>query len=278
MEKGTVSPDNAKDFADGAFAFGGNVVLVQGKKAQVYKRPEFPRLTKPKKRGIIKTFSPGARRRLLDWIAIIDWDALPRGMFITLTYPDEVANRTYHETTDQRNHLILKMERYLKEKLLLIWRKELAVRKSGRYRKFLVQHFHLCVFTEKRPEVSRIKQWWKECIGWAGNVQVHRKLMPGQHAAFYMAKYLTKPDEEESILEDVTYVNKPGKAWDWRRKELLPLKPLDYWIGLSNEEYDRVLEQALCLCPKAIEHELESFTVRGVPSDEVRRIVREVLS
>lgn len=277
MEKGQIPPHKAKEFAEQARQKGGNVILSQGKATQFYRPPKYRKVVQPAKRGTIKTFSPASRRRLQDYIARIDWSRMPKGAFITVTYPDERAKLTMKQTTDQRNLLVLKIERHFKEPLLHIWRKECVPRKSGRYKKYRVQHFHLCVFTTQWIPVAKLNEWWRECIKWPYEVQVHRKHMDGEHAAFYMAKYLTKDEEQSSILEDGSYLNSPGRMWGWRREEMIPYKPLDYWIGLSNEQYDAVIAETLCLCPKACEFALESFTVRGVPSDEARKIIRQML-
>lgn len=254
-----------------------NEIHIQGKIIKFHRTPLTADLPKPAKRGQIKGYSPGSRRRLLDCIARLDWQRLNDGMFVTLTYPDEVAAVDMATATMQRTHFIRYVEKHLSEKTLMLWRKEHQRRKSGENKGISVQHFHLCIFTAKRIECWRINDWWKRSIQWPWNVQTHRKVLTsGIHAAFYFAKYLTV-EKPQGILEYVSYLTKPGRAWGWHRKELRPFLPHHSFVGITDEQWDSIMEQVLVYKPKAVTFGMESFTILGKDADDAAKVIYEVL-
>src|SRR5207253_6592984 len=63
-------------------------------------------------RGVCAGYTDAARVRMLQVVAAIDWKAAGEILFVTLTYPDCVANATYRERTTQRSLMQRYIEKY----------------------------------------------------------------------------------------------------------------------------------------------------------------------
>ncbi len=222
--------------------------------------------------------SQKSRFNLLRWIARIDWDQLPMGYFVTLTYPDEKARVGLRRATIQRTHFIRCMEKSLQEQIPILWRKEYKARLSGRWQGVGVFHWHLCVFTDKPLDNFMVNAWWTKIIKAKRFIQTDVKPMSsGQHAAMYTAKYLTK-ERNKGILDNAPKLTKPGRAWGWLRKELIPMCPIYHVIDLSTDQWQRIMEQVCVLSPHGAGQEIESFTLLGPNADEAQKIIAEVMS
>lgn len=216
-----------------------------------------------KKDQIINEFSPGARLRLLKQVATIDWDKLPRGLFVTLTYPDDRADVEVRTATIQRHRFIRDTETYLQAKIPILWRKEQQKRKSGTHTGKYVSHFHLCVFSERFVPHAVVRDIWRKILGTTGALCTDVKRMrSGEHAAFYLAKYLSKP-RHPSSLDYGLYLNKPGRAWGWHRKDLVPLHEPRYLTDLAPMALKAVYDEARRLRKIPDEWSCPSITLLG---------------
>lgn len=219
-----------------------------------------------------------SRFHLLRWIARIDWMQLRTGWFVTLTYPDELAAVQIAEATDQRTKFVRYAEKHLGEQLPILWRKELQTRKSGVHVGIGVPHWHLCVFTHKQLTNALVNEWWTKCLKATEFIQTDvQEMNDGQHAAFYLAKYLTQ-EKQSGILDDVPKLANPGRAWGWMRKNRLPLCPCELHVGIDMERWQRLMEQLRALRVDENGQEIESFTLIGPRADEAKKIIAEILS
>jgi len=255
-----------------------NSVFIKGKLVVLKTYLTTPPVADPVLRGEIKEFSPGSRFRLLKKIATIDWDKLPQGLFVTLTYPDKLASAETKTTTMHRHHWIRYMEKYLCEKVPILWRKEQQRRKSGDHVGLHVQHYHLCIFTDKLLPHELVRDWWRRTIKAVGPLATDVKRMDsGEHAAFYLAKYLSKRESSPS-LDYVSYLTKPGRAWGFHRPQLLPYHPTDSFVGLTEEQYEAILDETRPLWSDGSARTWQSFTLLGQQAEEAAKKIYEILA
>jgi len=256
----------------------GHLIFIQGKLVIVKAAPATQVRKKPNERKKIKGLSQKSRFNLLRWIARIDWDQLPKGYFVTLTYPDERARVGLRRATVQRSHFVRATENHLEEQIPILWRKEYKTRQTGRWAGVQVFHWHLCVFTAKPLDNLFVNEAWTKIIKAKRFIQTDVKPMnSGQHAAMYTAKYLTK-EKGRGILDNAPKLTKPGRAWGWLRKNLIPMCPIYHVIDLSTEQWQRIMEQVCALSPHGAGQEIESFTLLGPKAMEAQTIIAEVLS
>lgn len=252
-------------------------IFIQGAMVQVKRSLKSRSKKKPVYRGTIKGFSQKSRFNLLKRIARIDWPMLRHGWFVTLTYPDRQASVTLATATDQRWKFVQRLEKHLSEKLLILWRKELQVRKSGVFEGIGVPHWHLCIFTEQDLDNWSTNLFWSEVIKAEQFVQTKVQWMnSGQHAAFYCAKYLTE-EKQSGILDNAPYLASPGRAWGWMHKDKLPMCPSELHLGIETDKWQRLMEQLGALWPQIATQEMESFTLIGPNAEEAKKIIAEIL-
>jgi hypothetical protein len=232
----------------------------------------------PGMRGEIKAFSAGARFRLLKLIAMIDWSKLREGRFVTLTYPDSVAAVTPRQASIHRHLWMRSLEKHVGKRMPIIWRKEQQIRKSGQYRDLFVQHFHLCVFCGEWLDKALVRQWWRKALHVCGDLATDVKAMNnGEHAAFYLAKYLTKT-AGSAALDYSAYLSKPGRAWGVHRKELLPMCKMETFPDVSEEDYAALCEYCKAFWPDRPWYLSESFTLLGQQGEKAAKDIREFLA
>ncbi len=255
-----------------------NSVTIQGKFVEIkglrpHGNPPPPGTRKP-----ITEFSRKARLRLLKLIAKIDWSRLPHGMFITLTYPDECLPFSIRQATMQRSHFIRKLEKHLTGKVPILWRKELKDRQSGRHRGKLVSHWHLSVFSDKRIDAAVMNDWWRKEIKWPWEIQCHwRPLDSGEHAAFYLAKYLSK-QVQEVLLDYQPNLTNPGRAYGITRKTLLPMHEITYMEEIPPLQWAEIMGEAERIWNDESFASLTNFTMLGVSAMDMAKKIIEVLT
>lgn len=196
------------------------------------------------KRGIINEYSQASRLRLLKIIAEINWGKLPMGYFVTLTYPDNLASVAVGRATMQRHHWIRNIEKAIKEKMPMMWRKEYKDRQSGEHEGKLVHHYHVVVFTECDLTNQMANECWMRALQTPAYVNTDVKVMTsGEHAAFYLAKYMGKR-ESSPLLGNAAYLTKPGRAWGIHRRNMLPFEQTLMHHCLTPYEFDELMVQA----------------------------------
>jgi len=200
-------------------------VVIHGNLARVVRRLFDPPPRSHKPKTAISGFSHAARLRLLRFIATVDWSAVGDCRFITLTYPDEVVERTYKDRAVERYLFCRMLDKFANKPLSVIWRTEWKERKSGMHVGYLMPHLHLLVFSLGFISNETVRQWWKKIIRWDGVVSTDvRKAPEGGGAAYYVAKYTAKVLH----LDTAPYLNRmcmTGRQWGTLRKSLIPLQP-----------------------------------------------------
>jgi hypothetical protein len=176
-------------------------------------------------RGRVVGFSDASRLRCLKEIARINWRGGGRWSLITLTYPDEQADRDYRERTKDRYLFQRYMEKHLGKKVGMLWRTEFAKRLSGKHRGKLVCHHHMVIPYMPFVPHQLVRQWWRNIVHKKGSLSTDIREVAGEQAAFYAMKYAAKR-ERLSSLDYAAYLNRlVGRPWGLTRKSLLPYCP-----------------------------------------------------
>jgi hypothetical protein len=177
---------------------------------------------KPKPRGPAMPFSPASRLRMLKAIQQVDWSRVRQALFVTLTYPDGFKSRTLEERTQDRYLMHRYIEKHLGKHVAALWRTEWKSRQSGALVGQPMPHVHLMLFGVPFINAALIRQWWRTILGHVGPLATDvRKATDGRHAARYIAKYVAKL--ETVSLDVASYLNRvTGRAWGWKRPELVP--------------------------------------------------------
>jgi hypothetical protein len=237
--------------------------------------PKDKEYRRPGKRGKIKGFSRSARLRMLRMIASINWSNVRNGLFITLTYPDEHADRAMGERSTDKYLFLRYMEKYLGKKVGVIWRIEWEPRKSGKRLGVLTAHWHLIVFGVRFIPKELIKQWWQLVLRADGNVVTWIDgIESGKKLARYVGKYCSKlPDA--SVLDNASYLNNLGRHWGIARRELVPWFPRFVIPFLSAKDID-LCENLACMTFKFFTRKAEQgFQVFGTNAIKVGEILFE---
>jgi hypothetical protein len=142
--------------------------------------------------------------------------------FITLTYPDSHAERSYKKRTTDRYLMQRYIEKFLGAPCPVLWRTEWQERKSGERKGELVPHVHMLAFAAPFLPYWEVNRWWKTILGVSGYVRTEcRGCNDGEHAAKYVAKYASKLDSVS--LVSVPYLNRlAGRSWGVMRPRLIP--------------------------------------------------------
>lgn len=258
-------------------------LYIQGKYLSLRFTDNVPHASPSKTRGICRGFTRSARLRLLKSIAKIHWEKFGMGLFITLTYPDEVIDRTYRQRTMDRHRFVRDTEKYLQAKLCGLWRCEWKTRKSGSRRGEIWPHLHLLIATEKYLPAAYARDAWRSIIGCKRLPSIDiMRCMHGEIAGAYIAKYMSKEDESPS-LDNPSYLNNRGRQWGFIRKPLVPFhkqgivymppkRVIEHLQAFARERlawYDGSKDETFCLLgPNAIEAcriiEALGLTIQGV--------------
>jgi hypothetical protein len=198
-------------------------VHVQGKLLQVKHRLNHSRVPCTAVRGTIKGFSRAARLRMLKFVAKVDWQKIPAGLFITLTYPDEQRERDRQRRNTDRYLFHRYVETYLKKEVPCIWRIEWKERLSGINRGKLVPHYHLLLLGASYIHWATIRKWWRTILDCVGPLATDvRKVEQGEMASLYVSKYTAKMPDQPS-LDNAAYLNNQGRHYGIHRCKKIPL-------------------------------------------------------
>ena len=181
------------------------------------------------KRNIVLGFSRGARRRMLQKLAMLIRAVLP--LFITLTYPSEYSP----DYTQWKKHLDTWCKRLHRKfpKAGLIWR--LEAQKRG------APHYHLLVFgVELTPEVRGwIARSWFEVVASGDIKHLHHgadcePVRSPRGVRAYVSKYMAKVQEPVGPV-GVDW-SRVGRWWGVRYAENLPWSDVMGGDGLTHRE------------------------------------------
>lgn len=229
---------------------------------------------KPPIRGQVKGFTRAARLRLLKRVATIDWQTIPQSVLITLTYPDELADRTFQQRGQDRYLFMRKLERYLDRKVCGIWRTEFVPRRSGRYKGMLLPHLHLLVFGVTFVPWQTVRQFWKEVIHKKGycRTEIKRATSP-KMAGFYVAKYMSKTTDSPSLVNS-SYLNTHGRAYGYHRPGKIPQFSETWISNPSIEQIQALLDYAKDCLPWLNRQHQSSYTLLGRYADHAKQILQ----
>ncbi len=177
-------------------------------------------------------FSKEARLRLLKVINQVNWSLVKPSLFITLTYPDEYKDRTYETRTKDRYLFHRYVEKRLGKRIAALWRTEWQIRKSGELTGQPMPHVHMVLFSCPHIPWADVRTWWRVILGRIGPLATDvRRATDGEHAAKYIAKYVSKLDEIS--LDVAAYLNRmSGRSWGIKRPELLPWHRQEYLVDV----------------------------------------------
>ena len=193
-----------------------------------WKYPEWhPRKPPLDGRGECWGFSDASRLRMLSAMSKVNWDAIGKSLFITLTYQDCMRPEECSEVSTQRFCMQRYIETRIEKEVSILWRVEWAERKTGAYKNYLYPHIHLLVFDVQYIHYAMVNRWWKMVIGYPQDRYVRTETRGARNrrlAWHYLAKYCGK----HSSLVIGAYLNNafPGRSWGIMRKNRLPMHDL----------------------------------------------------
>jgi len=201
---------------------------------------------RPGKRGIVKGFTKAARLRMLRTIASVNWSHVKKGLFITLTYPDECAERTIRERSTDKYLFLRYMEKHLGKQFGALWRIEWQPRKSGIRKDQLTAHWHLIVFGISWIPKEIIREYWRAVLRVDGPIVTWIDgIKNGKKLARYVGKYCSKMPETD-VLDNTTYLNSLGRHWGIHRRPLIPWFPR-FLVPLLDTTEINLAENLACM-------------------------------
>jgi len=234
-------------------------------------RPSPP--CKPTPRGVVDGFSNAARLRLLKFVAGIDWSTIPTSIFITLTYPDEVIERTYRKRRTDRYLFMRKLESAIGRKVCGIWRIEWVPRRSGKLKGLILPHYHILLFGVTFIHYREINRWWKDVIHHTGYVRTEvKKAGSAKQTAFYVSKYMSKTTSRASLV-NASYLNNPGRHYGYHRGNLIPQCPEEWIDNPTLDQVQQLLAYANDMLPWLNKQHQSSYTLLGKYADHVKQIL-----
>lgn len=162
---------------------------------------------------------------MLKRIAEIDWKRVGPSLFLTLTYPDDVAHNDKDRRNKERYLFLRAVEMYLGRRCCGLWRVEYKPRKSGEREGEVLAHMHMMIFGVSFIEEKQLKASWRSALGTAEFPHVWiESSLDGLGATKYIAKYCGKVEDAAIKLAKVTYLNS-GRHYGYHRARCIPVHP-----------------------------------------------------
>jgi len=200
---------------------------------------------------------------MLKTIAKIDWSRVPYGVFVTLTYPDDLWVRDYHQRTIDRSRWIRDIEKHLDREVSILWRIEWQKRKSGKRKGQIAPHLHLMLLGVRFVAADVVRQCWRGVLLAVGPLATDVRGITGKEGCGrYLAKYISKA----ASLDNAAYLNRPwmaGRNWGLTRPALVPWADVEHDREISEEEYHAAVAAYLETTSNPLAAASESFTVLG---------------
>jgi hypothetical protein len=176
-------------------------------------------------RGIVTHFSQAARRRMVERLMSLDWNAGPAHL-VTLTWHEGYSHDAQHW------HYMLKLWRERLERRYAgrvaggLWRLELVPRKSGVSKGVTAPHYHVvvCWKAGKAPSDDGFRRWCSETwnalcedgdaahlVHGADVRRVHERNGRGRLLS-YLSKYMCKASEAR-LVDENGEVQSIGRTW-----------------------------------------------------------------
>lgn len=233
--------------------------------------------TPVKQRGQInKGFTYGSRKRMLITTSKIDWSRVTTGLFVTLTYPDDVECVDSRDRNKHRYRFMRDMENHLSSRCGAIWRIEWKKRLSGLNKGKYRPHFHLIIFNVRYIPYKTINLAWKKAIGAKGHVNTDvKRLGDKRHHAVYIAKYAAKVDPLLS-LDSLANLNNLGRHWGVHRRNQIPWHKTTVYDGLNDQQIERLKQIGYDTFAWYGEYAELGYTAFGVLGNRLRQAVCEI--
>jgi len=250
-------------------------LVSQGAFLGVKAKLNYSRSPVPSGRGQCQSFTNASRLRLLKMIAKMDWDRVGPSLFITLTYPDELANRRMTKRTQDRSQFMRDVEKYFRRRVPSIWRTEWERRKTGRRAGQEASHIHLMLLGVGYIPWQDIRKWWKRILGIDTYVHTYvERCHDGEGACKYVAKYCAKKETPSSLV-NAAYLNKVGRHWGTTRKSQIPLHDPKSILDLTTGQID-VLRSVAAGLLKTYDYRYDtSFTLLGEKAKKFAKLFWE---
>lgn len=230
----------------------------------------------PGERKPILEFSNAARLRLLKFINTVAWEKVTRGIFVTLTYPDDKFDRTIAQRTMDRSRFIRDAERHLASPIAGIWRVEWMPRKTGKFVGVHAPHWHFVLTNVKWLHRKAVRRLWRTILQTDGALSTHvRALKNGQQCAAYTAKYAAKKPML-ATLDIVSKLNIGGRHYGFFRKDLIPMADTEWIMAPTPEQIAWLLSWGVETLPWLREHYHESFTLLGPKATQAFRRIQQI--
>lgn len=228
-------------------------------------KPKIP----PAKRKPVTSFSPAARMRAMKFCASINWDKCPQGLFVTLTYPDDLADTTMDQRNQQRWHFLRSMEKIVGKTIYGVWRIEWKPRRSGKRKGQVLPHWHFLFMNVGYIPYQKINLCWKNEVGAEGFVATNvRKIDSGKMATLYVLKYMSKTSQR-ILLDDPSYLTMKGRHYGYFHKGLIPRHPVRIFKGLTERHLCFIMARAMQRLPWLNPNAVQNFSLLGNLADEV---------
>ena len=169
------------------------------------------------KRGIIRTFSPASRRRLMRFMARLKVRKI-RATFVTLTF-SEVVSHAYAKVASKR--FFMRVRRAYPQ-ASAVWRLEYQPKRGA-------IHYHILFFNLPFWKQADLQKTWEECTLEQRSIVDIRLVHGARSVMAYVSKYIAKVDNAPpASLDDGSYQhaardNPVGRFWGYINKTLLPL-------------------------------------------------------
>lgn len=225
------------------------------------------------KRGMITDFSPAARLRMLKHFQKIDFKNHVEPLFMTLTYPDDLAETTHAERNVHRKVMARHLERLTEARICAAWRIEWVARKTGKLIGQYCPHWHWLIFRQSFIHYQDVNSLWKHTIGWKDYCRTEiQRVHRDDCVPLYMAKYISK-DAVCPSLVIAAKQSRIGRQYGWLRKRDLPMCPLALRCTLPDSDRDALTKLAVESLPWMIEGQESSFTLFGAKAEDARKII-----
>jgi len=197
----------------------------QGTIVKVRQKTVPPEVPDNPPRGQVLGFSNASRLNLLDRIARVDWQAVGKNQFLTLTYPDPKWFGRCRDVNSDMHIFVRYFEERLGRKFAWLWRIEWMPRQKGKFKGRWAPHLHLLPFGLGWVHWATARSVWKRVIQWTDYVHTYCRLKSGEGAARYAAKYAAKEEDLGSLVDDAKLERAPGRVWGTLRPWLIPWAP-----------------------------------------------------
>jgi len=180
-------------------------------------------------RGVVRGFSQDSRRRMIARLQGIAWSRQPV-LFVTLTFPGELREQDKDWREQKRALIAWRKRLYYRwpQARGLLWRLELAERKSGASIGQVAAHFHVALFwtAGARVPLAELRAWcaeaWTDIIaGDAAHLAAGTQVLIAKNTRgaqmgkllSYLSKYLGKLEARTMVDKDSGEVLSTGRVW-----------------------------------------------------------------